>query len=142
MKTINQFRGEYAFLSNFYFSPLEYEDEFYATAEHAFQASKTRDEAQRRIIRKAKTPGEAKRLGRTVDLRPEWDDVKLSIMRDIVFAKFGQSERLKQMLLETGDAKLVEDNKEYWGMRNNVGQNHLGKILMEVRKTLKEREDV
>ena len=141
MKTINQFRGEYSFLSNFYFAPFEFEEVFYSTAEHAFQSYKTHDEHERRLIRKAKTPGEARRLGKTVNLRPEWEDIKLGLMKRIVFAKFGQSQRLKRKLIETEDAELIEGNSwhdTFWGVCNGVGENHLGKILMEVREVLKE----
>ena len=74
---INRFDGPYAFLSNFFFSPIEYEGITYPTVEHAFQAAKTLNPIERQAIADLPTPGAAKRAGRQVTLRKDWEDVKI-----------------------------------------------------------------
>ena len=93
-------------------------------------------------IANAKTPGEAKKLARKLPIRPDWEEVKDQIMLDLVRIKFSKS-GLKKALLATGDAELIEGNTwndTYWGVCKGVGQNKLGKILMQVRKELREEE--
>jgi hypothetical protein len=89
------------------------------------------------------SPGDAKRLGRKVFLRPDWEQVKRQVMADIVEAKFTQKEDLREKLLATGDAYLEEGNDwgdRIWGTVNGQGANMLGIILMETRKKLREKE--
>lgn len=91
-------------------------------------------------IAAAETPGRAKRMGRMVQLRGDWEQVKFNIMLDIVLAKFHQHKDLSEALLDTGDATLIEGNTWHdttWGVCNGVGTNWLGKILMMVRAQLK-----
>ncbi len=92
------------------------------------------------IIAQAPSPSKAKRLGRGVSLRPNWENIKLQVMKDIVRAKFTQNTDLRIMLVQgTGDAELIESNDwgdEFWGVCDGKGENHLGKILMEVREEL------
>jgi len=86
------------------------------------------------------SPNEAKRLGRRVNLRKDWEDIKIDIMYEINVAKFTQNENLKEMLLKTGSAKLVEGNTwhdTFWGVCNGAGRNELGKILERVRNELR-----
>ena len=87
-------------------------------------------------------PSNAKRRGRHVQLRKDWESVKNGIMEEIVRAKFIQNLELKAQLLSTGDAILIEGNTwndRYWGVdvRSGVGKNHLGKILMKIRSELR-----
>ena len=113
---ITSFRGKYAFLSNFYERPFVYEGTVYPTAEHAFQAAKTDSQIYKEDIINARTPAEAKRLGRHVPLRTDWDLVKLNIMLYILRAKFAKS--FGRQLLETDNEELVEGNiwhDNYWG---------------------------
>ncbi len=89
---------------------------------------------------------DAKRLGRHVELRPDWEDVKIAIMEEIVRTKFTQNEDLKAMLLATGDLVLEEGNAwgdTFWGVdaKTREGQNHLGRILMRVREELRNKEE-
>ena len=82
-----------------------------------------------------------KRRGRAVSLRPDWEQVKLGLMEEIVYAKFSQNEELRRLLLSTGDRVLIEGNTwndTFWGvsLKSGNGQNHLGKILMKVRKRM------
>lgn len=136
---INSFSGGYRFLSNFFFSPVVLDDIEYRTVEHAYQAAKTHDLAMRTRICLADTPGEAKRLGRKVVLRPEWETVKLDVMYWLVQQKFSNP-ALKRLLLATGEAELIEGNSwgdTFWGVSKGVGENHLGRILMRVRDALR-----
>lgn len=135
------FRGEFAFLSNFYPSEITTLDErIWPTVEHAFQAAKTRNKTVQEAIRSLPTPGEAKKAGRRVTLRPDWEQGKLGFMRHLVTLKFTQNEHLREALLATGETKLIEENTwndTFWGVCGGVGKNHLGKILMMVREELK-----
>ena len=141
MNIINSFSGEYRFLSNFYICDVNYGGLDYQSSEHAYQAAKTLNTDLRRIIQAAPTPGRAKRLAKTFQLRPDWSQVKLTIMEDVLNAKFSQNPKLKVKLLATGDAQLIEGNHwddTFWGVCKGVGENNLGKLLMKIRTELKE----
>lgn len=131
--TIDSFKGEYSFLSNFYESKFVYEGRMYRNSEAAFQAQKCPERADEFISLRA---DKAKELGRNVNLRADWEAVKYSIMEDIVRAKFNYNPSLKTLLLNTEGAELIEGNSwndTYWGVCNGVGENKLGKILMSLR---------
>lgn len=143
---IDCFDKEWAFLSNFYESEIEFEGIVYPTNEHFFQAMKTLDVDERRAIANALTPGKAKRMGRRVTLRPDWEEVKEEVMFLGLCLKFAD-DQLADWLLETGDEELIEgttwhDNE--WGnctcskCKNIPGKNKLGKLLMKVRGMIKE----
>lgn len=138
---IGTFDGEYAFLSNFYPFFITDEDYItYPTVEHYFQAMKTLDKGVRFYIAIQATPGKAKRLGRKLDLRPDWEFIKDSIMEKALRIKFSNPE-LRKALLNTGDEYLEEGNTwgdQYWGVYNGVGKNTLGKLLMKIRQEIKE----
>ena len=137
---INSFEGKYAFLSNFYESPIAEDRIIYPTVEHYFQAQKTLDINERKKIAAADTPGKAKRLGRSVTLRPDWEEIKLGVMEHAVREKFTTHSILRVMLVGTGDEELVEGNwwnDRFWGVCEGTGANHLGQILMKVRDELK-----
>lgn len=136
-KTIAEFSGDYRFLSNFFHAYVKYDGWGYNTVENAFQAAKTEDYAQRCDIQSV-SPGEAKRLGRTVTLRPDWEFLKDGIMLDLLRQKFAK-EPLRGKLLATGITKLVEGNTwndRYWGVCEGTGLNKLGELLMKVRAEL------
>ena len=138
---IDRFRGEYAFLSNFHRAPFKWQGKLWRTSEACFQAAKTRDESLRERIRKAPSPAAAKRLGRRVDLRSDWDHVKDDVMHAILQAKFAVPE-LRDALLATGDAELVEANTwgdTYWGVCGGRGRNQLGRTLMRIRDAIRAR---
>jgi ribA/ribD-fused uncharacterized protein len=139
MPQITSFSGDHAFLSNFYPAPAPYEGIVFPTSEHAFQAAKTLDMAERRRLANLATPAQAKRAGRRVVLRSDWQQVKIAIMTAIVRAKFQHNPELAQKLAATADAELVEGNRHhdrFWGVCGGVGQNWLGRILMQVRAEL------
>lgn len=135
---IDNFRGKYYFLSNFFSAPILYEGLTYENNESAFQAMKCiNPEYRKNFI--GLDPSQAKKKGRMIQLRHDWEKVKEHYMYQIVKAKFNQNEDLKIKLLETGNALLIEGNTwgdTIWGMCKGRGQNKLGKILMIVRKEL------
>ena len=140
---INRFKDEYFFLSNFYEAPVTYCGITYKNNEAAFQAQKckSRDEQMRFANL---SPAEAKKLGRRVELRKDWEDVKISVMREIVSVKFDQNPDLSKKLIETGDEYLEEGNDwgdRIWGTVDGKGANNLGRILMEERERQKERAE-
>lgn len=135
------FRGPHAFLSNFHPSPIRVGAFTAPTVEHAFQAMKTLDEDEARWVLEAETPGSAKKRGRRVTLRPDWDAVRLSVMEDALRLKFAPGSGLAAMLLATGDSALEEGNlwnDRFWGVCRGKGQNHLGRLLMKVRAELRD----
>lgn len=141
MHKIGEFRGEYSWLSNFWPCTVIYGGLNFPSAENAYQAAKEPDPILRQTYIFL-TPGEAKKLGRKAILRPDWDQVKVKIMTEIVREKFTRHLGLKELLLSTGDAELVEGNDwndKFWGVCNKtgVGENNLGKILMKIRSELK-----
>lgn len=139
---IDSFSGSNRFLSNFFPSPINWRfaEVVFPTVEHGFVWHKTTNPWLRRQILEQTTPGRVKRFGRTLELRPDWDDIKLSVMRELVMEKFSQHPELRELLLKTGDQELVEGNHwgdTFWGVCDGVGENHLGLILMEVRDLLR-----
>lgn len=146
---IMAFRGAWAFLSNFHPAVLVWEDIEYPTSEHAFNAGKTLNHLERCRIAIASTPREAKRLGRSVQLRPGWDErVRFEVMAAVLRAKFTCRPERAAALLGTGDAMLVEGNTwhdQTWGdcrcgrpTCTEPGANHLGRLLMKLRDELGE----
>lgn len=136
----------YEFLSNFSDSPIEYEGIRYPTVEHAFQAAKSLSPADRRRIASLPYPRLAKKEGRRVKLRPNWDQLKDGIMLQLLRLKFAPGSVLAEKLLATGDAELIEGNTwhdNHFGNcvcpkhRGIPGENVLGKSLMQIRQELK-----
>jgi ribA/ribD-fused uncharacterized protein len=85
------------------------------------------------------TAGHAKRAGRKLKLRKDWDEIKLTVMEEVLKMKFLGNQKLAQKLIDTGDAVLIEGNwwnDTYWGVCNDKGENHLGQLLMKIRKEL------
>ena len=139
--SVQELYGEF---SNFAQYPIKIDGSVWPTSEHYFQAQKFDDETVRQKIRKTRNPGEAARLGRNrkFKLKRNWDNTKINVMRKAVTAKFLQHAELKDMLLSTGDAKLIEHtvNDNFWGDGGDgSGKNMLGKILMAVRDELKKK---
>lgn len=148
-----QFDGRWRFLSNFYMSEIKHHGIKYPSMEHYYVAMKidspqiidgiqyTLDDA-RELISKVETPGQVKRLGRNkLQLRKDWDQVKLKLMEWGLRQKFS-TDPLRQMLLDTGDAELYEGNTWgdiFWGidLKTGKGQNHLGKLLMQIRDEMR-----
>ena len=134
------FRGDYFFLSNFYPAKVYR----YPTLEHAFVAAKTVSRTERDYILQLRSPSEAKKYSRTLTLRPNWEQIELEVMETLLKEKF-KDPGLRARLLATNDAELVEGNlwhDNFWGdcgcrkCQDIPGQNHLGKLLMQVRAEL------
>lgn len=146
MKTINEFRGEYYFLSNFYPCKIVIGNLTFGSTEAAYQALKCRDYTD--MVQFCNLdPATSKRLARELKragkCKPNWNDLSLEVMEDLIRVKFNVHQDLKQKLLDTGDAELIEGNywkDHFWGVCNGVGENHLGKILMKVREELRNKE--
>lgn len=134
---INEFRGKYYFLSNFYEAPVTWNGLTYLNNEAAFQSAKTFSD---RECFTNLDPSSAKKLGRKVQLRSDWENVKNDVMYEICKAKFSQNTELKNRLLLTGNEHLEEGNTwgdKIWGTVNGIGENRLGKILMRIREELR-----
>lgn len=139
-KKIEKFTGEYKFLSNFYPCGILYEEIKYPSVEHAFQALKTFDIEKRRKIASLKKPGLAKKMGHRVKLRPDWEEIKINLMEELIRIKFKNHDNLKELLLKTGNSELIEGNywgDRYWGVFEGKGKNILGKILMKIRDEMR-----
>ena len=141
---IDKFEGEYAFLSNFYEHPIQYNGITYPTNEHFFQAMKSLKEEERKMIAAAPTPRAAKCLGRAITLRSDWELIKYDMMLLGLRLKFCDKE-LRSKLRATGDEILIEGNwwhDNTWGdcsceqCKYVHGRNELGKLLMQVRNEI------
>ena len=148
-RVIDNFRDEYRFLSNFYIYPVEYKGLTYHSAEAAFQAQKCATEDEKVKYTLVEHPVAVKVMGKKEPGFPaNWDEISPDIMKDILKAKFAVPE-LKEKLLATGDAELIEGNRWHdnrWGnckcerCTKKEGLNLLGKILMEIRNEMKEEQ--
>lgn len=129
------FRGELEFLSNFYPAAIVMDEITFQSSEHLYHYLKMATNEGRNAILNASTPLAAKRLSRKFPLRDDWEEVKLDVMRKVVRLKFTQHPELMAKLKNvTGE--IIEENywgDVFWGVCNGVGENHLGKILMEIR---------
>jgi N-glycosidase YbiA len=128
------------FLSNFARYPIEIDGRVWPTSEHYFQAQKFSDPAQQEQIRTAPSAMDAARLGRTLPgLRPDWEAVRDDAMLRALRAKFTQHPLLREQLIATGDARLVEHttNDRYWAdAGDGSGRNRVGELLEGVRAEL------
>lgn len=135
---IDKFRGSFAFLSNISECDITINGYNFKSLENAYQSCKCKNPEDMKLFLNI-TPVEAKILGNTITKRGDWDLVKLNIMETLVYQKFSKNEKLKFLLLMTGNEKLIERNQygdTFWGVCNGTGENHLGKILMRVRQQL------
>jgi len=150
-------RDAFGFLSHFYPSPIELDGWIWPCVEYFYQAQKSSDRDYRRAIMEAESPGKVKRLAANPDItgksgkhswfrahgkspRADWHQVKLDIMRRADLAKYTQNPALRERLLATGDAELVEDSpsEPFWGIGSDGnGANWAGRVIMEVRAALR-----
>jgi ribA/ribD-fused uncharacterized protein len=136
----------YGAFSNLHRRTVYFEDQTYTTAEHAYQAGKARKTAVREWILSAPTPSLVAMAAHglyTWDVSPNWAKLKFERMREVLLAKFTQHADLRELLLSTGNARLVEAARtdtpvnRTWGEVNGKGRNMLGVLLMEVREELR-----
>jgi len=137
--------------SNLYKRTVLFAGEEYPTAEHAYQAGKARKDEVRKWLMQAPSPSLLAMAAHGLyvwDVTPDWSKTKFDRMRGVLFAKFSQHDDLKQLLLSTGEARLVEtatvDNpvNRLWGEVNGIGKNMLGIMLMELRQQLKKTASI
>lgn len=154
------FRNEYAFLSNFYLTPIHYNNLTFPSVENAFQYAKLPEDILTTSLGKTYvdqfttcTPNQAKKLGRKIPIRSDWDTItkeseglpfRVFIMRTLLRKKF-QNNELREKLMQTNNIHLVETNywhDNFWGdcicekHKNTPGQNILGKLLESIRDEL------
>jgi ribA/ribD-fused uncharacterized protein len=135
---IDLFRGEYAFLSNFYPCIIEINGYKFKSSEAAYQAAKSEDPIDWARFQHYDA-STSKKQGGELKLRPDWDEIKLDVMRQILVVKFVDNRELLMALLATRPHELVEGNwwgDRFWGVCSGQGQNQLGKLLMELRERL------
>ena len=129
-----QFKEEWDFLSNFFPCEVGLDELTFPSVEHAYQAAKTLDVAERVVILIQTTPGRAKRAGRLLTIRPDWESVKIGVMRSLLIQKFSKPVLWRKLVAIEGP--IVEDNNwgdTFWGRCDGEGRNELGKLLMEIR---------
>jgi len=135
---IDSFSAEFDFLSNFYPCRIEFEGEVYGSVEHAFQAGKSPDRAYRRRVREL-SAARAKQLGRQIKIPSDWGIRRLPLMLSLLKQKFEFKSDLEELLDATYPAILIEGNSwkdTFWGVCNGKGENHLGKLLMQIREDI------
>ncbi|MBK1669081.1 hypothetical protein CKO28_13665 [Rhodovibrio sodomensis] len=142
---IRGFDGQYRWLSNFAPVEVTLDGVSYPSVEHAYQAAKTLDPDERARVRALERPGQAKRAGRTLTIRADWDTVKVQVMRDLQQQKYAQ-EPYRANLLATGEREIYEQNTwgdRFWGVDpQGRGENRMGQLVMETRTAIREREAV
>jgi len=135
---ISSFSGEYRWLSNFVPAHVILDGMAYPSVECAYQAAKTLVISERIPFQKMQS-GQAKRAGKYIGMRADWDEVKLDVMTDLCTQKFNQS-NYKALLLDTYPEDIIEGNywhDYFWGVCNGKGENHLGNIIMDIRDELR-----
>jgi ribA/ribD-fused uncharacterized protein len=140
---ITQFIDEYRWLSNFQSVQIKYDGRTYPSVEHAYVSAKSNDDGWKQLCTSSKyRAGDLKKVSKDIELREDWEDVKVFIMYDLLKLKFVQ-EPFKTKLLNTGDMELIEGN--YWGdtfygvdMNKDEGQNILGRLIMKIRKEIRD----
>ena len=136
---IKEFQGDNRWLSNFTPCKVMLDGVVYPSTENAYQAAKT-VMTNERVPFPTMTAGQAKRAGRKVTMRSDWDDVKIAVMEDLTRQKYSV-EPLRSKLLMTGDVEIQEGNSwgdTFWGICKGRGENNLGKLIMKVRAELRE----
>lgn len=138
------FKDEFRWMSNFWPVEIPHEGQTWPSVEHAYQASKTRDPEEKAQIRGASTAGKAKRLGREITIRPDWEEVRFDVMLSLQRLKYSDPS-LACLLLATGDRYIEETNTwgdVFWGVCSGRGENKMGHILMQIRDELEEGRDM
>ena len=141
MNSITSFRGNNEFLSNFYPVFVEFEGDRYPSVENAFQAAKVINKEDRKVFQFYDSK-DARKYGKKVPLRSDWDSVKVGIMEELLRSKFSRKD-LHEKLRDTGNVELIESNTwgdRFWGVYKSEGNNMLGKLLMKIRDEFKQQE--
>jgi ribA/ribD-fused uncharacterized protein len=141
------YEHEYYVFSNFSAFAIQWKGHFCMTTEHAYHTEKFEDENLQREIRATMSAHDSQKLAQTYKdkYRSNWNEIKASIMKEILHAKVAQHPYVKKKLLESGKRTLIEDSwrDAFWGWGpNKDGQNMLGKLWMEVREEVRKSEAV
>jgi len=135
----------YGAFSNLYRREVHLDGQVFPTAEHAYQAGKARRPEVRDWLLAAPSPALLAMAAHGLyqwDIVPDWSRIKFDRMRAVLRAKFTQHADLRELLLSTGTARLVEtgtvDNavNRLWGEVNGKGKNMLGVLMMQLREQL------
>lgn len=137
---IKEFQGEYRWLSNFAKVNIRLSGINYPSVEHAYMSAKSKDTGWKKFCMSCQDPGTVKRISKEIEVVSNWEDIKVTVMRECITQKFNQ-EPFKTLLLNTGTQHIQEGNRwgdKFWGvcLKTNRGQNILGTIIMDVRKEL------
>ncbi|TXB66296.1 NADAR family protein [Phaeodactylibacter luteus] len=138
---ITTFKGQYAWLSNFKRCEVFFRGAAYTSSEHAYMSAKSECPDWKAFCQDGgNSPGRVKAMSRRIAVRPDWNEVKVGVMREVLRDKFSR-EPFRSYLLDTGNCHLEEGNRwgdQFWGvdLKTGEGQNHLGRLLMEVRDEL------
>lgn len=135
---------EFYCLDNFSAFKITYKDHKYSTVEEAYQALGFIDTAPEiaKAIIDSGSAHDAQRIAHenAEKRRADWDEMKVSLMEELLRAKLSQHPYVKKKLLETGDLPIVEDSPKdsFWGWGpNRDGKNELGKLWMKLRTELR-----
>ncbi|NPV89450.1 MAG: NADAR family protein [Firmicutes bacterium] len=140
---LERFEGKYKFLSNLWPCRIYLDGIEFHTVEHAYQAAKVADQQLKKRIASCRSAGEARQVASKMPLRPDWKEVKLQIMEELIRKKFLLNRTLGADLMSTYPADIVIGSMTgdtFWGVHEGVGLNLLGKILMKVREELIEEK--
>lgn len=143
-QNILSFQGEFRWLSNFWPADVCLEGVHYDTVENAYQAAKCWNIADR-LPFQTDTPGQAKRRGHAIQVREDWEEIKLQVMSDLVFQKFNNNQELRKKLLDTETCIIIEGNTwndRFWGVCRGRGENHLGRIIMQTRTAIRAQDRI
>lgn len=143
--TIHQFKGEYGWLSNFADCTIEYEGKTYPSVEHAYISAKSNESEWKDLCSSGEfNAGPLKKLSKEIELRDDWEKVKLEIMGKLLSNKFSQ-EPFKTKLIQTDNKYIEEGNwwgDEFWGVsfKSGKGDNNLGRMIMLIRRLIKQNK--
>jgi ribA/ribD-fused uncharacterized protein len=141
---IDRFHDEHRWLSNFQSANIKVGEVMFPSVEHAYVAAKTEFPFSPIDLEWfiGLSAGKVKRVGSQLELRPDWDEAKLSIMLTLTEMKYSVANpELRKLLMATGDQEIIEGNHwgdTFWGMCDGVGCNWLGHIIMGVRKEIRD----
>ena len=139
---IKEFQKEYRWLSNFWPCTIILDNRQYKSVEHAYMSAKSDDPLWKDTCEVVTSPGQIKRMSKGLVLKKDWNSIKIDVMRECLKQKFSDSNpELKTKLINTADLHIQEGNTwgdKFWGidLRSGKGLNHLGSLLMQIRKDL------
>lgn len=145
-KQIFFYENDFYIFSNFSSFAIEWKGKLYPTSEHVYHAEKFDYESIKEEIRNTRSAHDSMKLAHSYKdkVRKDWYQNNLAVMKNILRAKVEQHPYIKKKLLDSGERELIEDSwrDDFWGWGpNKDGQNNLGKLWMEVRAEVREKEE-